>query len=283
MQDFLNTNADWITKYVVPWSINIATAIAIYIVGRYISKLIVRSVGKLLERANVELSLRDFAANILNAALLVVIIIAALEQLGVDTTSVVAIFAAAGLAVGLALKDSLSNFAAGVMLILFKPFKVGDVVTAAGTTGKVISIKIFSTVMRTGDNQEITIPNAQVYGGTITNITACDTRRIDLVIGIGYDDDIKKAKTLVEDIINNDPAILKDPAPTIMVLELGESSVDLAVRPWVNTADYWTVRSDLLQSIKETFDAEGISIPYPQRDLHLISETSPAPVSQTIN
>lgn len=283
MQDILNGNTDWLSQYVIPWGINIAIALAIFIVGRFVARIIVKSVGKVMERANVEVSLREFLSNILNAALLVVIVIAALEQLGVDTTSVVAIFAAAGLAVGLALKDSLANFAAGVMLILFKPFKVDDVINAAGSIGKVISIKIFSTVLRTGDNQEITIPNSQIYSGTITNITACDTRRIDLVIGIGYDDDIKKARNLIEDIINNDPAILKDPAPTIMVLELGESSIDLAVRPWVKTGDYWSVRSDLLQSIKETFDAEGISIPYPQRDLHIISEASTAPVSQTIN
>ena len=283
MQDFLNNNADWISEYAVPWGINIATAIAIYVVGRYISKIIVKSLAKVMERANVELSLRDFVGNIVNVVLLVVIIIAALEQLGVNTTSVVAVFAAAGLAVGLALKDSLSNFAAGVMLILFKPFKIGDVITTAGTTGKVQSIKIFNTVIRTGDNQEIIIPNAQVYGGTITNITACDTRRIDLVIGIGYDDDIKKARSLLEDIIAKDPAILTDPAPTIMVLELGESSIDLAVRPWVKTGDYWSVRSDLLQSIKETFDDQGISIPYPQRDLHFIQEPTAAPAGQTIN
>lgn len=283
MQELLNGNTEWMAQYVIPWGINIGIALAIFVVGRFIARIIVKSVGKVMEKANIEISLREFLSNILNAALLVVIVIAALEQLGVDTTSVIAIFAAAGLAVGLALKDSLSNFAAGVMLIMFKPFKVGDVINAAGSIGKVISIKIFSTVLRTGDNQEITIPNSQIYSGTITNITACDTRRIDLVIGIGYDDDIKKAKTLVENIINNDPAILKDPAPTIMVLELGESSVDLAIRPWVNAADYWTVRSDLLQSIKETFDAEGISIPYPQRDLHIISETNMAPTSQTIN
>lgn len=276
MQELLNGNTDWLSQYVIPWGINIAIALAIFIVGRYIARVIVKSVAKVMERSNVEVSLREFLSNILNAALLVVIVIAALEQLGVDTTSVVAIFAAAGLAVGLALKDSLSNFAAGVMLIMFKPFKVGDVINAAGSIGKVISIKIFSTVLRTGDNQEITIPNSQIYGGTITNITACETRRIDLVIGIGYDDDIKKAKTLLENIINNDPAILKDPAPTIMVLDLGESSIDLAVRPWVNASDYWTVRSDLLQSIKETFDAEGISIPYPQRDLHIIEQPATA-------
>ena len=276
MQEFLNANTEWVSEYVIPWGINIVTAVAIYIVGRFIAKLIVKSLLKVLERANVDLSLRGFIGNIANVVLLVVIVIAALEQLGIDTTSVLAVFAAAGLAVGLALKDSLSNFAAGVMLIIFKPFKVGDVINTAGSIGKVQSIQIFNTVLRTGDNQEIVIPNSQVFGGSITNITACETRRIDLVVGIGYDDDIKKAKSLIETIIADNPAILKDPEPTIMVLELGESSVDLAIRPWVNTPDYWTVRSDLLQTIKETFDENGISIPYPQRDFHIIQQDATA-------
>lgn len=270
----LSVNPEWITNYVIPWSINIATAVAIYIVGRFISKIIVKNLLKLMERANIDTSLRGFVGNMVSAVLMVVIVIAALEQLGVDTTSVLAVFAAAGLAVGLALKDSLSNFAAGVMLILFKPFKVGDVIDTGGKIGKVQEIQIFNTLLRTGDNQEVIIPNSQVFGGSITNITACTTRRIDLVIGIGYNDDIKKARMLLETIIANDPAILKDPAPTIMVLELGESSIDLAVRPWVNTEDYWSVRSDLLQSIKETFSENGISIPYPQRDLHIIQENA---------
>jgi len=276
MQEFLNANTEWVSEYVIPWGINIVTAVAIYIVGRFIAKLIVKSLLKVLERANVDLSLRGFIGNIANVVMLVVIVIAALEQLGIDTTSVLAVFAAAGLAVGLALKDSLSNFAAGVMLIIFKPFKVGDVINTAGSIGKVQSIQIFNTVLRTGDNQEIVIPNSQVFGGSITNITACETRRIDLVVGIGYDDDIKKAKSLIETIIADNPAILKDPEPTIMVLELGESSVDLAIRPWVNTPDYWTVRSDLLQTIKETFDENGISIPYPQRDFHIIQQDATA-------
>lgn len=270
MQEIINNNTQWITEHVVPWAINIAAALAIFIIGRIIARIILKGIIKVMERAEIELSLRDFLGNIINAVFLVVIVIAALEQLGVDTTSVVAVFAAAGLAVGLALKDSLSNFAAGVMLIIFKPFKVGDVINAAGSTGKVISIKIFSTVMRTGDNQEITIPNAHVYGGTITNITACDTRRIDLVIGIGYSDDIRKAKQILEQIVTQHPNIMADPAATIMLLELGESSVDIAVRPWVKAEDYWTVRADLLQSIKEQFDSQGISIPFPQRDLHII-------------
>ena len=200
---------------------------------------------------------------------MVVIIIAAIDQLGVDTKSVLAIFAAAGLAVGLALKDSLSNFAAGVMIVLFKPFKNGDFIEAAGISGVVEMIGIFNTILRTGDNREITVPNAQIYGGVITNFSARDTRRIDLVIGIGYDDNIQAAKNLLEQIIDNEVRILKDPAPVIMVSELGASSVDLAVRPWVNSADYWDVRSDLLETVKTEFDTAGISIPYPQRDVHL--------------
>ena len=279
MENLLNTDVDYLNQYVIPWSINIGLALVIFIVGRIVAKGITGAIKRVMTRAELDDSLKNFLGNIINVSLLVVVIIAALEQLGVDTTSVLAIFAAAGLAVGLALKDSLSNFAAGVMLILFKPFKIGDVITAAGVTGCVETINIFNTMMKTGDNQEIIIPNGQVYGNTITNITARDTRRIDLVIGIGYDDNIGKAKSLLNDIIASDPAILKDPSPTILVLELGESSIDLAVRPWVKTSDYWAVRSDLLQSIKETFDKNNISIPYPQRDLHLIDAPSTVQVA----
>ncbi|MFW2374687.1 MAG: mechanosensitive ion channel family protein, partial [Gammaproteobacteria bacterium] len=164
-----------------------------------------------------------------------------------------------------------SNFSAGVMLIMFKPFKIGDVINAAGVTGTVESIRIFNTLLRTGDNQEITVPNSHIYGGSITNITSRDTRRIDLVVGIGYNDNINTAKNLLTDIVTSHAAILKDPAASIMVLELGESSIDLALRPWVKTGDYWSVRSELLQTIKEVFDKQGISIPYPQRDLNFVN------------
>ena len=259
-----------IETYAIPWGIKIVAAIAIFIIGRMVAKLIVKAIKNVMSRASVEETLRDFLGNIISATLTVVIVIAALEQLGVDTTSVLAVFAAAGLAIGLAFKDSLSNFAAGIMLILFKPFARGDFVEAAGIAGIVEHIRIFNTVMRTGDNREITVPNAHIYGGIITNYSARDTRRIDLVIGIGYDDNIGAAKKIVEGILDKDARVLKDPEPVIMVLELGESSVDLAVRPWVKSDDYWTARSDLLQIIKESFDAEGISIPYPQRDLHMI-------------
>lgn len=272
MENLFSENLDLIGQYIVPWSIKIVAAVLIYIIGRWVAKLVVKSVVKLMEKSNVDESLRQFVGNIVGATLTVFIIIAAIEQLGVDTTSIMAIFAAAGLAVGLALKDSLSNFSAGVMLILFKPFKLGDLVTAGGSTGVVEGIQIFNTIMRTGDNQEIIIPNSHIYGASIINMSTRDTRRVDLVIGIGYDDNIGKAKQLIEEIITKNSLILTNPAPTIMVIELGESCIDIAVRPWVKTGDYWPVRADLLQTIKETFDDQGISIPYPQRDVHMFTK-----------
>lgn len=258
-----------ISTYVIPWGINIILALAVFIIGRWLAKMIVRGMKRVMKRANMDEALIGFLSSILNAVLLVVVIIAALEQLGVNTTSVLAVFAAAGLAVGLALKDSLSNFSAGVMLIIFKPFKVGDFVEAAGIAGVVEEIRIFNTQLRTGDNREIIVPNSQIYSGIITNFSAREQRRIDLVIGIGYEDDIRVAKQILEGILKGEERILKEPAPVILVSELGESSVDLAVRPWVSSADYWNVRSDLLESIKREFDAKGISIPYPQRDVHV--------------
>ena len=258
-----------ISTNIIPWGINIFLALAVFIIGRWLAKIIVRIVKRLMKKANVDEVLIGFTSSILRTVLLVVVVIAALEQLGVNTTSLVAVFAAAGLAVGLALKDSLSNFSAGVMLIIFKPFKVGDFVEAAGTSGVVEVIRIFNTQLRTGDNREIIVPNAQIYGGIITNFSAREQRRIDLMIGIGYEDDIRAAKQLLEGILQAEERILKDPAPVILVSELGESSVDLAVRPWVNSADYGNVRSDLLETIKREFDAKGISIPYPQRDVHM--------------
>ena len=269
MDKLLGQSSNYLNQYIIPWSINIVSAIAIFLIGRIIATIITKAVKRLMERANVDRSLSDFLCNILSAALTLIVIIAALEQLGVNTTSVLAIFTAAGLAVGLAMKDSLANFASGVMIILFKPFKLGDVITAAGVTGVVESIKIFTTLMRSGDNQEITVPNSQIFNGTITNITARDTRRIDMLIGIGYQDKISSAKQLIKEILEQDSRILTDPEPAILVMELGESSVDIAVRPWVKKEDYWKVRSDFLEKVKETFDEKGISIPYPQRDIHI--------------
>ncbi|MBU1233697.1 MAG: mechanosensitive ion channel, partial [Proteobacteria bacterium] len=189
------------------------------------------------------------------------------------TTSFLAILGAASLAIALALKDSLSNFASGVMLILFHPFKVGDVITAAGVTGTVQQIDIVSTVLITGDNQKIVVPNKTITSSTITNINAHPTRRIDLTVSIGYDDDIRQAKTTLDELVKADDRILTDPAPTIAVSELADSSVNLVVRPWVQTSDYWNVRFDLMEKIKLTFDERGISFPYPQQDVHMHQES----------
>lgn len=262
------SDGSWI-EAIVPLFTNIAIAIAIYIIGGWIVKKLVALVDKMMSLNKMDEALRHFLVAILSSVLKFVILLIAVEQLGVDTTSLLAILGAAGLAVGLALKDSLSNFAAGVMLILFKPFTIGNFVEAAGIAGVVEKITVFNTIFRSGDNKEIIVPNAQIYGGTIVNVSAKPTRRIDLVMGIGYGDDIKKARDLMFEIINADERILKDPACVIAVNELGASSVDFVVRPWVNSADYWAVKWDLLEKFKASFDANGVSIPYPQQDVHM--------------
>ncbi|MDJ0805307.1 MAG: mechanosensitive ion channel [Gammaproteobacteria bacterium] len=263
-----------LNTYLIPWGTKIILALLVFIVGKWLARLLSRALEKVMTKSKVDQMLVSFLGNIAYAALLAVVVLAALEQLGVNTTSALAILGAAGLAVGLALKDSLSSFAAGVMLIIFRPFKLGDFVEAGGTAGVVEEIRIFHTVLKTGDNREVTMPNAQIYGGTIVNYSARDTRRIDLVIGIGYDDDIKKARDLIKGVLEANETVLKDPTPNVMLLELGASSVDFAVRPWVKTGDYWATRADLMEAIKAVFDKEGVSIPYPQQDIHLFKENA---------
>jgi small conductance mechanosensitive channel len=267
LEKFLNP--EMINTYLIPWGIRITMALAIFVVGRWIVKIVVRFAKRMMGKASLDPMLSSFLGNILYTALLLVVIIAALDQLGIQTTSLLAVFGAAGLAIGLALKDSLANFSSGVMLIIFRPFKVGDLIEAAGITGVVEEVRIFNTILRTGDNREIIVPNSHIYAGPITNMSARDTRRIDLVFGIGYDDDIRKAKQLIEAAFAADERILKDPAPAVSLAELADSSVNLNVRPWVDTADYWAVRSDLLENLKLAFDENGISIPYPQQDVHM--------------
>lgn len=247
---------------------NIVIAAMIIIVGRIVVKWIVKLLRKIMVRADLDPILVNFAGSIASSILLVIIVIAALDRLGVDTTSFIAVLGAAGLAIGLALKDSLQNFAAGIMMIIFRPFKLGDFIEAGGISGVVEKINVFSTIMKTGDNREIIIPNAQIYAGAITNFSARDTRRIDMVFGIGYGDDMLKAKQIMQDVLTSHELILDDPAPVIMVAELGDSSVNFNVRPWVKSSDYWPVRSDLLEKIKLAFDENNISIPYPQMDIH---------------
>ena len=251
------------------YGLKIVAAIIIFIVGRWVARALKRLVAKMMIKSKVEETLVSFVGNLTYVALLAFVIIAALNQLGIQTTSFIAIIGAAGLAIGLALQGSLANFAAGVLMIIFRPFKVGDYIEAAGVAGVVEEIEIFTTQLKTPDNKTIIIPNASVTGGSITNYSAKDTRRVDMVIGVGYDDDLKRVREILEEILAKDDRILDDPAPTIGVLELGDNSVNFAVRPWVKTGDYWGVYFDVTETVKRHFDQEGISIPYPQRDVHL--------------
>lgn len=262
-------------QYAMPWAINLVMALLVFFIGRMVVNLITKLIYKILQRSKMDDILVNFVGSIVRSILLLFVIIAALDQLGVDTTSLIALLGAAGLAVGLALQDSLQNFAAGVMLIVFRPFKAGDFVEAGGTAGAIESISIFSTTMRTPDNKEVIVPNGAIYGGTITNFSARDTRRVDLVFGIGYDDDLRKAKSVLQELVDSDERIFKDPACTIAVSELADSSVNFVVRPWVKSADYWDVLFGLTEAVKLRFDEEGISIPYPQMDVHLDPAQTP--------
>ena len=258
----------WATTY----SIKLIAAILIFIIGKWIANKLTKLITRLLEKNNVDITLTKFLESIIYYTLLIVVIIAAAGQLGINTTSFLTIVGAAGLAIALALKDSLSNFASGVMLVLFHPYRVGDFISAAGVSGNVISITLFNTILNTPDNQRVIVPNSNITTDVITNVTANDTRRVDLVIGIGYDDDIKKAKTILDKIIKEESRVLDTPETKIAVSELADSSVNFVVRPWVKTSEYWDVYFDLTEKIKITFDKEGISIPYPQQDVHMFNQ-----------
>jgi small conductance mechanosensitive channel len=262
-------SSDILNTFIIPWGIKIAIAIAIFYVGRMVVGLVVKAAEKFLRNRGQDEILVRFLCSIMRWVLLLFVVVAALSQLGIDTTSLVALLGAAGLAIGLSLQGSLSNFASGVMLIVFRPFTKGDFVEAGGATGVVDSINIFTTTMTTPDNKEVILPNGSVLGGNITNYSARPTRRVDMVFGIGYDDDIRKAKKLLEEIIAADDRVLADPAPAVVVGELADSSVNFLVRPWVNAADYWGVFWDTTETVKLRFDEAGISIPYPQMDVHM--------------
>lgn len=268
------TTIDWgdpavFQSLLIPWGIRLGVALAIFIVGRWVAKRLTGVVRKLMGRSRLDEMLINFLCNIVYTVLLLVVVMAALDHMGMQTTSLLAVIGAAGLAIGLALKDSLANFSSGVMIIIFRPFKVGDYIEAGGAAGVVEEVTMFATVMRTGDNRGVIVPNGQIYGGAIINYSAKETRRIDLVFGIGYGDDIAKAKQIMEDILKQDERILTDPLPSVAMAELADSSVNFNVRPWVRSADYWTVRADILEKIKLAFDANSISIPYPQQDVHM--------------
>ena len=260
---------DNIVEIVGGYTFSLLMALLIFIIGKWIVNKVVGIFGKILRKVKgMDETLIKFLENIVYYALMIVVLLTSLGKLGVETTSFLAILGAAGLAIGLALKDSLGNFASGVMIILFKPFKVGDAVTAAGVTGSVSEVGIFNSIFITPDNQKIIVPNGAITSGSIININAHDTRRVDLVVGIGYGDDIKKTKEVLNDIITSTDKILLDKGITIAVSELADSSVNFVVRAWVKTPDYWDVKFGLTETIKLRFDEEGISIPFPQQDVH---------------
>lgn len=267
------TMIDKVVDGLAQYSMQILAAIVILVVGLWLAKKIKAVFVSALNKKEVDPTLIGFFCSTLHGGLVLFIVIAAIGKLGVQTTSFVAVIGAAGLAVGLALQGSLSNFASGVLLILFKPFKVGDFIKAGGEAGVVVEVGILTTEMKTPDNIKIILPNSAIMGGSITNVSAHPTRRVDMVVGVSYGDDLNKAKQIMEDLLAADERVLKDPAPTVAVSNLGDSSVDFVVRPWVNSADYWAVKFDFTQAVKEKFDAEGVSIPFPQRDVHLFQDS----------
>ncbi len=269
----MGTSIETVSDMIGVYSLNIAMAILIFVVGKWLAKKITEVVAKILRRnPKLDATLVNFFDDIIYYVLLVVVVLTALEQIGVESTSFLAIIGAAGLAVGLALKDSLSNFASGVMIIFFKPFKIGDYVTAGGVSGTITEVHLFNTEFTTPDNQKVLVPNGTITAGSITNVNAHPKRRVDLVIGVGYGDNLKIVKDIITKIIESNDKVLKDEAITVAVSELGDSSVNFVVRVWVNTPDFWAVKWALIEEIKNTFDKEGISIPFPQRDVHIINE-----------
>ncbi len=269
----LVTNGEYMTalnKYVIPVLLErLLPAVAIFLIGRFVANMVAGLARRVLNRSGVDETLSKFLGNIISALLTMIVLIAALQALGVETTSFAAVLAAAGFAVGMALQGSLGNFASGVMLIIFKPFKVGDFIEAGGTSGVVEEIQLFCTVMKTGDNIRLIVPNSGVAGGNISNYSANDTRRIDLVIGCGYGDDLLAVKTFLEQTVLADERVLKDPEPVVAVNELGDSSVNFVVRPWVKSEDYWATKWDLTEVIKLGFDQRGFNFPYPSSDVYM--------------
>ena len=244
-------------------------AVLIIVIGRWVVKLLLKIINTALEKTSIEETVRIFVGNLLRTLFMVVVFIAAINQLGIETTSIIAMLGAAGLAIGLALQGSLANFAAGILIVTFRPYKVGDYIQAGSASGTVLDIQIFSTVLKTPDNKMIVIPNGSVMDGSITNYSEQPTRRVDIVASCGYEDDIDKVKQLLTDIINQDDRILDEPEPIVALSELADNSINFVVRPWVNSSDYFPVYYSLLEQIKKRFDKEGISIPYPQRDIHI--------------
>lgn len=264
-QDLIDNIANLATTY----GLKLILAILVLIIGLIVIRSITKGAIRLMKKSNVDDSLVPFLRSLISISLKVLLVISIMTMIGIQMTSFIAVIGAAGLAVGLALQGTLQNFAGGVIILLFKPYKVGDYITTQGHSGTVKEIQIFTTILTTPDNQTIIIPNSPIATNSLTNYSTQDTRRVDFTFGIGYQDDIDKARSIINGIITNDDRIMKDPEPMIKVSNLGDSSVDLATRVWVNSGDYWNVFFDMNEKVKKTFDSEGISIPFPQQDVHL--------------
>lgn len=272
VQGLFTGEAEWLAKVqdlLIEFGFKIAAAILIFVIGRWIARIVLKILEKMMQRAKVDAAIVGFAGSLAYGAMLVFVVLAALGQIGIQTTSFIAVLGAAGLAVGLALQGSLANFASGVLIILFRPFKAGDYIEGAGTAGVVKNIHIFTTTLTTPDNKRVIVPNAKMTGDNIINYSAEGVRRLDLTASISYGDSIDKAKTVLMDVLMKDPRVLKDPAPLAGVLSMGDSGIVLAVRPWVKVEDYWDAFFALNEAIKKRIEAEGMTIPFPQRDVHL--------------
>ena len=263
-------------EFLLQYGPSLLAAIAIFFIGKWVAKWIKRLVARGMTRAEVDPMIVSFTTSMIYIGLMVFVVIAALGEIGIQTTSFIAILGAAGLAIGLALQGSLANFAAGFLLIIFRPFKVGDVIEAAGVTGKVDEIQIFTTTLRTPDNKTIIIPNGKLGNDNIINYSTQETRRVDITVGVGYDSDLKQVREVLQDIVNADGRILRDPEPLIVVGELADSSINFFVRIWVKSADYWDVFYDANETIKTRLDEAGINIPYPTMDINLHKAEAPA-------
>ncbi len=277
LQAFIDSSVIWFQNSGREFVVNLLLALVIFFVGKWLAKKLSTLLLNTLDKAKIDHTLGRFISRIANVLMLIVVIMAALDKLGVKTTSLVAIVGAAGLAVGLAMQGSLSNFASGVMIIIFRPFKVGNFIEAGGTKGIVEEISIFHTLLRTPDNLSVVVPNSQVNGGVITNYSAKDTRRVDITFGVSYSDDLKVAKETIWKVLKSDARILKEPAPIVGVMNLGESSVDIVCWAWVKSPDFLQTKFFLNETIKTELEAAGCSIPFPQRDVHLFTaEKQPA-------
>jgi small conductance mechanosensitive channel len=265
-----------IYTFATTYGIKIVGAIVVLIVGRIVAGTARKGVRKGLERGKTDPAITSFTSSLAYYLVLIFTVLAALKNFGFETASLVAVLGAAGFAVGFAMQGSLSNFAAGVMLLVFHPFRIGDFVEAGGVMGTVKDMRLFTTVLTTPDNIRIIVPNGKIFGDTIKNITAEDTRRVDMVVGIGYGSPIDRAMEIMQELLAADPRILQDPAPQIAVAELADSSVNFVVRPWVAKADYWAVKFDFTRQVKEEFDRHGIEIPFPQRTVHMLQEKQAA-------